>query len=155
VGNVGQGDRLAPTPAALSAFHADDIARASRTARFTVTMSVNGTLTPPSLPPAPTSPSAAKRKHAATKSIVSNGASVTAQGHSTPKSSYTLQMVLGDILSVLKRYVAKKRRACTCYVTPVVRAGMMRSHTCPESESRCAASKAFGAQGTIAYKTDT
>jgi hypothetical protein len=67
-------------------------------------MAVNGNLTPPSLPPAPTSPSFAKRKHVATNSIVSNGASVSAQGQSATKSTYSLQAVLEDIMSVLKRY---------------------------------------------------
>jgi hypothetical protein len=68
-------------------------------------MAANGTLTPPSLPPAPASPSAAKRKHVATNSIVPNSALVSAQGQTTAKSMYTLQMVLDDMLSVLKRYV--------------------------------------------------
>ncbi|KAH7394008.1 hypothetical protein DE146DRAFT_722361 [Phaeosphaeria sp. MPI-PUGE-AT-0046c] len=67
-------------------------------------MAANGTLTPPTLPPAPQSPSLAKRKHAATKSIVANGASVSAQGQSAKGSTYSLQTVLHDILSVLKRY---------------------------------------------------
>jgi hypothetical protein len=110
-GNVGEGDRLATTSAALSAF--DDIARASRNTTFTITMATNGTLTPLSLPPAPASPSAAKRKYAATKSIVSNGASVSAQGQTAVKSTYTLQMVLEDILSILQRYVTIRRKSCT------------------------------------------
>ncbi|KAH3905358.1 hypothetical protein HBH56_219980 [Parastagonospora nodorum] len=67
-------------------------------------MAANGTLTPPSLPPAPASPSAAKRKHVATNSIVPNSALVSAQGQTTAKSMYTLQMVLDDMLSVLKSY---------------------------------------------------
>jgi hypothetical protein len=66
-------------------------------------MAANGTLTPPSLPPAPTSPSLAKRKHVATNSIVANGASVSAQGQPADRSTYSLQMVLQDILSVLNR----------------------------------------------------
>ena len=69
-------------------------------------MSANGTLTPPTLPPAPTSPSLAKRKHVATNSMVSNGASVSVQGQSARGSAYSLQMVLEDILSLLKRYDA-------------------------------------------------
>ncbi|KAL5120366.1 hypothetical protein ACEQ8H_001656 [Pleosporales sp. CAS-2024a] len=63
-----------------------------------------GPLVPPALPPAPASPSAAKRKHAATRSIVSAGASASAPGPTAPKSTYTLQMVLADMLSVLKRH---------------------------------------------------
>jgi hypothetical protein len=66
-------------------------------------MAANGTLTPPALPPAPTSPSIAKRKHAATNSIVANGASGPAQGQPGDKSTYSLQTVLQDILSVLNR----------------------------------------------------
>jgi hypothetical protein len=103
-GHVGEGDALTTTSAVLSAFHAKAIVRASRTATFTITMAANGTLTPPSLPPAPTSPSLAKRKHAAAGSIVSNGASVSAQGKLAPQSPYSLQTVLGDIIDVLKRY---------------------------------------------------
>ena len=69
-------------------------------------MAANGTLTPPSLPPAPApvSPSLAKRKHAATNSIVVNGASASAQGQPASSSTYSLQTVLGDMLAVLKRY---------------------------------------------------
>ncbi|KAH7085405.1 hypothetical protein BKA63DRAFT_431581 [Paraphoma chrysanthemicola] len=67
-------------------------------------MAANGTLTPPSLPPAPTSPSIAKRKHVATHSIASNGASLPAQGQPTSRGTYTLQMALEDILAVLKSY---------------------------------------------------
>jgi hypothetical protein len=83
--------------------------RASRPAHFidlsckpgrTTTMAANGTLSPSSLPPAFTLPAIAKRKHAATNSAVSNGALPSAQGHYTP------QMVLEDILAVLKRYAA-------------------------------------------------
>jgi hypothetical protein len=50
-----------------------------------------------------TSPSIAKRKHAATNSIVANGASGPAQGQPGDKSTYSLQTVLQDILSVLNR----------------------------------------------------
>lgn len=67
-------------------------------------MAANGALTPPTLPPVPSSPALAKRKHAATKSIIANGASVSAQGQSATSSGYSLQTVLQDILSVLERY---------------------------------------------------
>jgi hypothetical protein len=64
----------------------------------------NGTLTPPSLPLAPTSPSAAKRKLPETHAIVPNGASGPAQGQSANGNTHFLQAVLQDILAVLKRY---------------------------------------------------
>ncbi|KAF2827413.1 hypothetical protein CC86DRAFT_466190 [Ophiobolus disseminans] len=70
-------------------------------------MAANGTLTPPSLPPAPApaSPSLAKRKHAATNSIAINGAPGSAQALSTHSSStYSLQTVLEDMLVALKSY---------------------------------------------------
>jgi len=64
----------------------------------------NGTLTPPSLPPAPTSPSVAKRKLAGSHGIVPNGASVAAQSETAERNTYSLQAVLGDMLEILKRY---------------------------------------------------
>lgn len=64
----------------------------------------NGMLTPPSLPPAPASPSAAKRKVINGHPSVPVGASVTAQSSGAHSTSYSLQLVLKDILSVLKRY---------------------------------------------------
>ncbi|CAO2656348.1 Nn.00g051510.m01.CDS01 [Neocucurbitaria sp. VM-36] len=67
-------------------------------------MATNGTLTPPSLPPASTSPSLAKRKHAGPHAIALNGASVSTQGKAANGTTYTLQMVLKDILAVLKSY---------------------------------------------------
>jgi hypothetical protein len=72
----------------------------------------NGTLTPPSLPPAPTSPSAAKRKLSEAQAIVSNGASEPAQGQSANGNTHSLQAVLGDILAVLKRYDISRESAC-------------------------------------------
>jgi hypothetical protein len=103
-GHVGEADALTTTSGVLSAFHAKDIVRASRTTTFTITMAANGTLIPPPRSSASTSPSLAKRKHAAASSIVSNGASVSAQGQPAPRGPYTLQTVLGDIFDVLKRY---------------------------------------------------
>jgi hypothetical protein len=73
-------------------------------AALTTTMAANGILSPPSLLSAPTVPFIAKRKHAASTSSTSNGA-LPAQGH------YTLQMVLEDMLAVLKRYDASAIRA--------------------------------------------
>ncbi|KAF1920479.1 hypothetical protein BDU57DRAFT_591597 [Ampelomyces quisqualis] len=67
-------------------------------------MSANGTLAPPTLLPAPKSPSPAKRKHVATNSVAPNGASVSVQGQSARGSAYSLQMVLADMLSLLKSY---------------------------------------------------
>ncbi|KAJ4365834.1 hypothetical protein N0V83_008455 [Neocucurbitaria cava] len=67
-------------------------------------MATNGTLTPPSLPPATTSPSIAKRKHIGPHTITLNGASVSAQGKAANGTTYTSQMVLKDILAVLKSY---------------------------------------------------
>ncbi|KAL6709506.1 hypothetical protein ACN47E_001441 [Coniothyrium glycines] len=64
----------------------------------------NGPLAPPSLPPAPTSPSLAKRKLANTHAIVANGASSTAQGTRTNGPSYSLQALLRDVLSILRSY---------------------------------------------------
>jgi hypothetical protein len=69
----------------------------------------NGTLTPPSLPPAPVSPSVAKRKLAGNHAIVANGASASAQGTAANATSYSLQATLGDILAVLKRYANHTR----------------------------------------------
>jgi hypothetical protein len=99
-----EGNRLATTPAALSAFH-PTASLAHRQQHPQVTMAAaNGTLTPPSLPQAPTSPSAAKRKLAEPHAIAVNGASVAAHGESAKANSRSLQAVLGDILAVLKRY---------------------------------------------------
>ncbi|KAF1843937.1 uncharacterized protein K460DRAFT_418919 [Cucurbitaria berberidis CBS 394.84] len=67
-------------------------------------MATNGNLTPPSLPPAPTSPSAAKRKLPGAHAIALHGASASAQGKGAKGTSYSLQMVLEDMLSVLKSY---------------------------------------------------
>lgn len=67
----------------------------------------NGTLTPPSLPPAPNSPSAAKRKLGEPHGTAANGASTPAQGESAPANTRSLQAVLGDILAVLKSYDTK------------------------------------------------
>lgn len=61
-------------------------------------MAANGTLSPPALPPAPASPSIAKRKLSATHALARNGA--------TGSTAYPLQMVLEDILAVLKRYAS-------------------------------------------------
>ncbi|KAH8727169.1 hypothetical protein GQ44DRAFT_678208 [Phaeosphaeriaceae sp. PMI808] len=90
-------------------------------------MAANGTLTPPSLPPAPTSPSFAKRKHGATKSVVSTGALVSAQGQPGSESSYSLQMVLEDIFSVLKSYDTQPS---------------ILTHTITSSIKRCASGEA-------------
>jgi hypothetical protein len=64
----------------------------------------NGTLTPPSLPPAPSSPSIAKRKLADRPAKASNGASTSAQEDGANGSTHALQPALEDILAVLKRY---------------------------------------------------
>ncbi|KAF1928936.1 uncharacterized protein M421DRAFT_420164 [Didymella exigua CBS 183.55] len=64
----------------------------------------NGTLTPPSLPPAPESPSLAKRKHAHTAVVLSNGASAATPKKAANASTHTLSAVLLDILYVLKGY---------------------------------------------------
>lgn len=61
----------------------------------------NGTLTPPSLPPAATTPIFAKRKRTDTDANAANGASTAAING----ASHSLQAVLEDIVSVLKRYV--------------------------------------------------
>ncbi|KAF2630020.1 hypothetical protein BU25DRAFT_408617 [Macroventuria anomochaeta] len=67
----------------------------------------NGTLTPPSLPTAPESPSFAKRKHADTAVVLSNGASTAAQKEAPNGTTRTLQAVLQDVLSILKSYDAQ------------------------------------------------
>ncbi|KAF3047550.1 hypothetical protein E8E12_010279 [Didymella heteroderae] len=64
----------------------------------------NGTLTPPSLPTAPESPSFAKRKHADTAVVLSNGASAAAPKTSSNGTTHTLKAVLEDVLSILKSY---------------------------------------------------
>ena len=64
----------------------------------------NGTLTPPSLPTAPESPSVAKRKHADTAVVLSNGASAAAQKEASNGTMHSLQGVLENVLSVLKSY---------------------------------------------------
>lgn len=66
----------------------------------------NGTLTPPTLPPAPQSPSAAKRKLASPQANAPNGAPTSAQGDGTR----SLQAALQDMLEVLKRYGTRKKR---------------------------------------------
>ncbi|KAF3005159.1 hypothetical protein E8E13_010542 [Curvularia kusanoi] len=60
----------------------------------------NGTFTPPALPTAPESPSAAKRKHADT-AVVLNGAT---QKHAPNGTTHAPQAVLEDVLSILKSY---------------------------------------------------
>ncbi|USP73314.1 hypothetical protein yc1106_00588 [Curvularia clavata] len=64
----------------------------------------NGTLTPPTLPPAPTSPSAAKRKLASPRPKAPNGAAAPAQADGPQDSTRSLQAALRDILDVLKSY---------------------------------------------------
>jgi hypothetical protein len=64
----------------------------------------NGTLTPPSLPTAPESPSIAKRKHADTAVVLSNGASAAASKTTLKGTMHTLKAVLEDLLSILKSY---------------------------------------------------
>ena len=64
----------------------------------------NGALTPPSLPPAPTSPSLAKRKRTETDAATLNGASSAAPAKLADRVPPPLQAALEDILSVLKRY---------------------------------------------------
>ncbi len=69
-------------------------------------MATNGTLSPPALPPAPASPSIAKRKLSATHALARNGASAPAHPPNPSSTAYPLQMVLEDILAVLKRYAS-------------------------------------------------
>lgn len=64
----------------------------------------NGTLAPPSLPAAPDSPSVAKRKHADTAVILSNGASAAAPKGVSKGTTHALQAVLEDVLSILEGY---------------------------------------------------
>ncbi|KAJ4324958.1 hypothetical protein N0V94_001012 [Neodidymelliopsis sp. IMI 364377] len=64
----------------------------------------NGALTPPSLPHAPTSPSIAKRKHADTAVVLSNGTSMAAPKEATDATTNSLQAVLEDVVSILKSY---------------------------------------------------
>lgn len=64
----------------------------------------NGILATPSLPPTPTSPSIAKRKHADTAVVLSNGTSAAVQKEVSSGSTHTLQAVLQDIVSILKSY---------------------------------------------------
>ncbi|EUC39265.1 hypothetical protein COCCADRAFT_31645 [Bipolaris zeicola 26-R-13] len=64
----------------------------------------NGTLTPPTLPPAPTSPSAAKRKLASPRPKPSNVAPAPVQADSPADGTRSLQAALHDILEVLKSY---------------------------------------------------
>ncbi|PVI07005.1 hypothetical protein DM02DRAFT_581679 [Periconia macrospinosa] len=66
----------------------------------TTQTSTNGALTPPSLPPAPTSPSPAKRKRTDTDALL-NGAPSVATVNGPPPS---LQTVLEDIVAVLQSY---------------------------------------------------
>ena len=72
------------------------------------TTSANGTLTPPTLPAAPSSPLPAKRKRTGsdTDAILSNGASKTAPAQLVNGAARPLQMLLDDLLSILKRYDA-------------------------------------------------
>lgn len=64
----------------------------------------NGTLTPPSLPTAPETPSYAKRKHADTAVVLSNGASPAAPKDVANGTKHALQPVLDDVLSILESY---------------------------------------------------
>lgn len=61
----------------------------------------NGILSPPALPPAPESPSIAKRKQADTSVVLSNGAS---QKQSPAQTVHAPQTVLEDVLFILKGY---------------------------------------------------
>lgn len=64
----------------------------------------NGTLAAPSPPPAPTSPSIAKRKLTASHAIVAKGASVPAPAKPANGGTHSLQAVLEDIIAVVKSY---------------------------------------------------
>jgi hypothetical protein len=82
----------------------------------------NGTLTPPVLPPAPTSPSAAKRKRfEGTNTPKVNGAS-TADEKAVNGNHLSVQAVMKDIVSILKRYVrlliAHRKRAAAISIEP-------------------------------------
>ncbi|KAF1977213.1 hypothetical protein BU23DRAFT_551130 [Bimuria novae-zelandiae CBS 107.79] len=68
------------------------------------TTTTNGALTPPSLPPAPTSPSLAKRKRTETDADITNGASPVAPAELVNGATPSLQATLEDILSVLQSY---------------------------------------------------
>ena len=72
----------------------------------------NGTLTPPTLPPAPTSPSAAKRKLASPRPKPSNVAPAPVQTDGPADGTRSLQAALHDILEVLKRYACCKPVPC-------------------------------------------
>lgn len=72
----------------------------------------NGTLTPPTLPPAPTSPSAAKRKLASPRPKPSNVAPAPVQADGPADGTRSLQAALHDILEVLKRYACCKLAPC-------------------------------------------
>jgi hypothetical protein len=63
----------------------------------------NGASTPPSLPPAPTSPSLAKRKRNETDAAIANGASPAAPAKLVNGAAPSLQAALEDIVSILKR----------------------------------------------------
>lgn len=103
-GHAREEERLTTPPAALSAFHPTP-SLAHRQQPPAVTMAAaNGTLTPPTLPPAPTSPSAAKRKLASPRAKPPNGAPTPAQADDPQDSTRSLQAALHDILDVLKRY---------------------------------------------------
>ncbi|KAF2444370.1 hypothetical protein P171DRAFT_414358 [Karstenula rhodostoma CBS 690.94] len=64
----------------------------------------NRALTPPSLPPAPTSPSLAKRKRTEPDAVIANGASPAAPAKLANGAPPSLQTALEDVLSILKSY---------------------------------------------------
>ncbi|KAJ4290930.1 hypothetical protein N0V90_010126 [Kalmusia sp. IMI 367209] len=64
----------------------------------------NGALTPPSLPPAPTSPTLAKRKRTESDADLPNGASLAAPAKLVNGATHSLQTALQDIFEVLKSY---------------------------------------------------
>jgi hypothetical protein len=72
----------------------------------------NGTLTPPSPPPAPASPSLAKRKRTEVGTDLANGASPVAPAKPANGTAPSLQPTLEDIIEVLKRYEILSTSLC-------------------------------------------
>ena len=101
-----------PDSGALSALHVSTASLPHREPAPAITMSTpNGTLTPPPLPAAPSSPSLSptKRKRTDTDASLPNGAPKKAPAQLVNGASRPLQPLLDDLLSLLKRYAALHR----------------------------------------------
>ncbi|KAJ4348348.1 uncharacterized protein N0V89_009722 [Didymosphaeria variabile] len=90
---------------------------------------INGALSLPSLPPAPTSPSLAKRKRTETDVPITNGASPVAPTKLVNGAAPSLQTALEDMISILKSYDTEPSILAHPVTSPAARAASGEADT--------------------------